>query len=73
MEAEEIKGGEDEDVLEMVNAGLISFTVVDSWKAHLWAQVLPKIKVRKDLVLRNDGRVGWARQERAIAHLDVDG
>jgi len=51
---------EDEDVLEMVNAGLIPLTVVDSWKAHLWAQVLPKIVVRKDLVLRTDGRIGWA-------------
>jgi membrane-bound lytic murein transglycosylase MltF len=34
--------------------------VVDDWKADLWAQVLPKIKVRKDLVLRDDGRTGWA-------------
>ena len=26
--------------------------VVDDWKARMWAQVLPKIKVRNDLVLR---------------------
>jgi membrane-bound lytic murein transglycosylase MltF len=26
----------------------------------MWAQVLPKIKVREDLVLRAEGRTGWA-------------
>ena len=51
---------EDEDVLEMLNAGLLHFTVVDDWKARMWAQVLPKVKVREDLVLRADGQVGWA-------------
>jgi membrane-bound lytic murein transglycosylase MltF len=50
---------EDEDVLEMVNAGLIGMTVVDDWKARMWAQVLPKIRVREDLVLRTEGYPGW--------------
>ena len=51
---------EDEDALEMLNAGLLSFVVVDDWKAKAWAQVLPKIKVRDDIVLRDGGRTGWA-------------
>jgi membrane-bound lytic murein transglycosylase MltF len=51
---------EDEDALEMLNAGLFEFTVVDDWKVKMWAQVLPKIKVREDLVLRAEGRTGWA-------------
>ena len=51
---------EDEDVLEMLNAGGIGLTVVDSWKAQLWAHVLPKIRVREDLVLRSEGYTGWA-------------
>jgi membrane-bound lytic murein transglycosylase MltF len=51
---------EDEDVLEMLNAGLLRFVVVDDWKARMWAQVLPKIKVREDLVLRADAFPGWA-------------
>ena len=51
---------EDEDKLEMVNAGLLDIVVVDDWKADLWAQVLPGIKVRKDLVVRDEGRTGWA-------------
>jgi membrane-bound lytic murein transglycosylase MltF len=51
---------EDEDMLELMNAGLIGLMVVDDWKAKMWAQVLPKIKVRADIVLRDDGKTGWA-------------
>ncbi len=51
---------EDEDVLEMLNAGLLQFVVVDDWKARLWAQVLPKIRVREDMALREAGYIGWA-------------
>ena len=51
---------EDEDVLEMLNAGLFAFVVMDDWKARMWAQILPKVKVREDLVLRAEGYVGWA-------------
>ncbi len=51
---------EDEDMLEMLNSGLLDVMVVDDWKAKMWAQVLPRIKVRDDLVLRDNGRIGWA-------------
>jgi len=51
---------EDEDALEMLSAGLLQILVVDDWKALLWAQVLPKVKVREDLVLRAEGHTGWA-------------
>jgi len=51
---------EDEDLMEMLDAGLIELLVVDDWKARMWAQVLPKITVRDDLVLRADAKTGWA-------------
>jgi len=51
---------EDEDALEMLAAGLFELAVVDDWKALLWARILPKIKVREDLVLRDEGHTGWA-------------
>jgi membrane-bound lytic murein transglycosylase MltF len=54
---------EDEDVLEMLNAGLFQFVIVDDWKARVWAQVLPKIKVRQDLVMREEGYTGWAMRK----------
>ena len=51
---------EDEDLMEMLDAGLVELQVVDDWKAHMWAQALPKLKVRTDLVLRADTKTGWA-------------
>ena len=51
---------EDEDMMEMLDAGLVELLVVDDWKGRMWAQVLPKVKVRNDLVLRENARTGWA-------------
>jgi len=51
---------EDEDMLEMTNAGLLQAMVVDDWKAKLWAQVLPKLQVHSDVVLREPTKIGWA-------------
>ncbi|HSC62453.1 MAG TPA: transglycosylase SLT domain-containing protein [Caldimonas sp.] len=51
---------EDEDMLDMLNAGLLHFIVVDDWKARLWSQVLPRVRVREDLVLREGAKTGWA-------------
>ena len=51
---------EDEDMLEMMNAGLLEAMVVDDWKAKMWAQVLPKIKVNENIVLREPTKRGWA-------------
>ncbi|WP_321922517.1 MltF family protein [Paraburkholderia guartelaensis] len=51
---------EDEDKMEMVNAGLIGVVIVDDWMAHLWAQVLPRIKVRDNLAINSGGYIGWA-------------
>ena len=54
---------EDEDLLEMLNAGLVGLVVVDRHKADLWARVLPRIKVRAELALRTDGQIAWAVRE----------
>lgn len=51
---------EDEDLLEMLNAGLIPLTVVDHHKAVFWQQVFPKIQVHEDVVLRDNGSIAWA-------------
>ena len=51
---------EDEDMLEMLNAGLLEATVVDDWKARMWAQVLTKVQVREDIQLRPPIKMGWA-------------
>jgi membrane-bound lytic murein transglycosylase MltF len=51
---------EDEDMLEMLNVGLLQAIVVDDWKAKAWAQMLPKVKVNEQVVLRPKTKVGWA-------------
>jgi len=51
---------EDEDMMEMLNAGLLEAIVVDDWKAKMWAQILPKIKVNAQAVVREGGQIGWA-------------
>jgi membrane-bound lytic murein transglycosylase MltF len=51
---------EDEDLLEMVNAGLIPMVVVDEHKAELWAEVFDAITVRSDLAVRTGGQLAWA-------------
>ena len=51
---------ESEDLLELVNSGLLEFTVVDDYKARLWARVLPDIRVHEDLRVSELGTVGWA-------------
>jgi membrane-bound lytic murein transglycosylase MltF len=51
---------EDEDAMEMVNAGLLNYIIVDDWKARLWAQVLPRIKVNDNIPVSGEGYIGWA-------------
>ena len=51
---------EDEDMLEMLNAGILTVIVVDDWKAKMWAQILPKVKVNEQAAVREAGKIGWA-------------
>jgi membrane-bound lytic murein transglycosylase MltF len=51
---------EDEDLLEMVNAGLIPLVAVDDHKARFWGEIFPKITLHPDLVLNKGGKVAWA-------------
>jgi membrane-bound lytic murein transglycosylase MltF len=51
---------EDEDLLEMVNAGLIPMIVMDSHKAHFWTQIFNKIKVHDGIAVREGGQIAWA-------------
>jgi membrane-bound lytic murein transglycosylase MltF len=51
---------EDEDLLEMLNAGLLQAVITDDWRARMWAQVLPKLTVHEDIQLRPKTKMGWA-------------
>src|SRR5262249_3114932 len=45
---------ETEDILEMVNGGLVKITVVDSYLATFWKQVFPAIKPHFEVTVRQD-------------------
>jgi len=50
----------DDDLIEMVNAGLIPATVTTRNRAELWAQVLPGVKSQSKLSVASEGRTAWA-------------
>jgi membrane-bound lytic murein transglycosylase MltF len=54
---------EDEDILEMLDVGILEAVVVDDWMAKMWAQILPKIRVHEQVILRSGGQVGWATRK----------
>ena len=58
-----------EDILELVNSGVIPITVVDHHLAKAWQQALPAIVVRNDLVVNSGGTdcLGHTQGKPAIA------
>lgn len=55
----------DEDVLEMVNAGLIDFAVADSWIADVWRGALPRMKIHGDINPATGMQAGWAFRKKS--------
>ena len=50
---------EDEDILEMVNAGLVDATVVDSYVANFWKEIFTNIQPQPAITLRTNAQVAW--------------
>jgi membrane-bound lytic murein transglycosylase MltF len=50
---------EDQDLLEMVNAGLVEIVVVDSHIARFWSQVFDNIRFHEDVIIHKGGDVAW--------------
>ena len=48
------------DILEMVNAGLVPATVVDSFIADLYTQVFPGLRKNSDVAVSTGGEIAWA-------------
>ena len=51
---------EDDDILEMVNAGLVPATVVDDYLAEFWKQVFPGLVLSEAAPLRTGGQLAVA-------------
>jgi membrane-bound lytic murein transglycosylase MltF len=48
-----------EDILELINSGVVRITVVDDYKAKIWAKVLPDIQVLDSVAIKRDTNIGW--------------
>jgi membrane-bound lytic murein transglycosylase MltF len=51
---------EDEDLLEMMNANLISMVVIDSHKGKFWSQIFTNLTLHPDIKVRAGGQIAWA-------------
>jgi membrane-bound lytic murein transglycosylase MltF len=51
---------EDEDLLEMLDAGVVPMLIVDNHKAEFWAKILKNIKLYPDVAIHTGGKIGWA-------------
>jgi membrane-bound lytic murein transglycosylase MltF len=56
---------EDEDLLQMLNAGLVQFVVGDEMTMQLWQQVLPKVEVHPELVVHSGDSYAWMIREKS--------
>ena len=54
---------EDDDILEMVNAGLVPATVVDDYLAQFWKQVFPDLALHPAAALRTGGALAVAMRK----------
>jgi membrane-bound lytic murein transglycosylase MltF len=49
-----------EDILELVNAGIVDYTICDDFKAQLWQKVLPDIRLHLNARVSENQFAGWA-------------
>jgi membrane-bound lytic murein transglycosylase MltF len=65
---------EDEDLIEMLNAGLVPLLVVDNYLADFWKQIFPQITVLEDIAVRTGGEKAWAiRKGTPLLKAELDG
>ena len=62
---------EDEDILEMLNSGLIQVAVTHAYLPKLWAQIFPKIRPHDDIVISGNESIGWAMRKNSPQLMSV--
>jgi len=50
---------QDEDLMEMLNAGLSGIIVVDDYKAEIWSKVFPNLRLHREITVNEGGEIGW--------------
>ena len=56
---------ETDDILEMVQAGLVQITVSDLYLAKFWKNIFPNIQIHEDLVVRSGGDIAFAFRKKS--------
>ena len=51
---------EDEDILQMIDAGILPITISKTLHAHFWKQVYDQITVYDELAVRDGADIAWA-------------
>ncbi len=65
---------EDEDLIEMLNAGIVPIIVVNKHQADFWKQIFPDITVHGDVAVRTGGEIAWAvRKGSPLLKAELDG
>lgn len=62
---------ETEDILEMVNAGIVPITVADTHMAGFWDDVFPDLVVHTDLEVAEGRRTAWAVRKSATGLKEI--
>ncbi len=64
---------EDEDLMEMVNAGLVGIVVVDNYKAALWAKIFKDMKLHPETAVNTGGEFAWMmRKNSPLMKAEID-
>jgi membrane-bound lytic murein transglycosylase MltF len=62
---------EDEDLLEMLNAGTVGIVVVDDYVATLWQRVYKSIEPHPDIPVNTGGSFAWAMRKNSPDLMNV--
>jgi membrane-bound lytic murein transglycosylase MltF len=54
---------EDEDLLEMLNAGLIPIVITKAYLPNLWAKIYTNIRPNPDVLLDASGQIAWGMRK----------
>ena len=64
---------EDEDLLEILNAGIIPLTIVNKHVADFWKQIFPTLTVHDNVTVRTGAEIAWAiRKDSPLLKAEVD-
>ncbi len=56
---------EAEDYLELVDSGIIEYTIADSYLAEIWAEILPNIRAYPEIKIHSGNEIAWAVRKSA--------